>query len=322
MLSYKYLLSIIIPVYNVEKYIQRCIQSCLEQDIPLTDYELIIVNDGTPDNSMQIVEKYLNNEYNIKIINRENGGLSAARNTGIINSSGEYVMFLDSDDWLEKNSLSIIKKQLLFLKPDILMICAGDQIDGKMVRRQKYDNTNLLSGIEVLKDRISPCAPFSIINKNLLDKYEIRFLEGIFHEDSEFTPRLFYYAKKVSKINDIVYCVYQNPLSITRTNNPKKAYDVVDKVCPSLHSFSADKEEFFKSIIRDRISMDINTALSNFDFSNRNNVQHLNTLFFNNRFLFQDLIKASFMKYKIEGLLFSIFPSRVVQIYKLLNKLK
>lgn len=316
------LLSIVIPVYNVEKYIEKCLKSCLEQDINYSDYEVIIVNDGSPDNSMEVVEPFLFKYNNIKVVQRDNGGLSAARNTGIDNASGEYIMFLDSDDWIENNSLSKVKIALLKYKPDILMICACDEINGEMIRRQKYERLDITTGVEVLKNRIPPCAPFSIVRRNLLSQFKLHFYEGIYHEDSEFTPRLFYYAKKVAKINDIIYCVYQNPDSITRTNNPKKAYDVVGIVCPSLHTFSKDKDREYQAVINNRISMDINTALSNFDTSKIENVRCLNSLFYKNRYLFKHFIKSDYMKYRIEGLLFSIFPSHVVQVYQLLQKVK
>lgn len=99
-------LSIIIPVYNVEKYVGRCLESCLDQDLPKDEYEIIVVNDGTQDNSVQVIEKYIKPENNVTLIHRENGGLSAARNTGLKHAQGEYVWFVDSDDWIEKDSLS------------------------------------------------------------------------------------------------------------------------------------------------------------------------------------------------------------------------
>ena len=95
------LLSIIIPVYNVEKYIHRCLTSCCKQsDASLDEYEIIIINDGTPDNSMDVVYNIAKKYSNIVIFNQKNKGLSAARNQGLEIAKGEYVQFLDSDDWL------------------------------------------------------------------------------------------------------------------------------------------------------------------------------------------------------------------------------
>ena len=103
-------LSIIVPVYNVEKYIERCLLSLLNQDIPKSEYEIIVVNDGTPDNSADIAQSIADKNENIIVIHRENGGLSAARNTGMEHVHGEYVMFVDSDDYIEPNVLASIFK--------------------------------------------------------------------------------------------------------------------------------------------------------------------------------------------------------------------
>ena len=92
-------LSIIIPVYNVEKYVGKCLESCLNQDIPKNEYEIIVVNDGTKDNSAQVIEKYITPENNIRLIHRKNGGLSAARNTGLKEAKGEYIYFVASHVW-------------------------------------------------------------------------------------------------------------------------------------------------------------------------------------------------------------------------------
>ena len=87
------LLSLILPVYNVEAYLGRCIESCLNQDLPKSEYEIIVVIDGSPDNSIDVAKRYQEKNKNIKIVTRENGGLSAARNTGVQVASGDYVVY-------------------------------------------------------------------------------------------------------------------------------------------------------------------------------------------------------------------------------------
>lgn len=106
------LFSLILPVYKVEHYIGKCILSCLEQKgINSSEYEIILVDDGSPDHSidvaLDVVRKYPN--YQVNVIHRENGGLSAARNTGLRVAKGKYVWFIDSDDWIASDSLSILK---------------------------------------------------------------------------------------------------------------------------------------------------------------------------------------------------------------------
>ena len=106
------LLSLILPVYNVEEYLGRCIESCLNQDLPKSEYEIIVVIDGSPDNSIDVAKRYQKKNKNIKIITRENGGLSAARNTGLQVASGDYVWFIDSDDAITENSLKGIYEEM------------------------------------------------------------------------------------------------------------------------------------------------------------------------------------------------------------------
>ena len=112
--------SVIIPVYNVEKYLKRCLDSIVNQT--LKDIEIIIVNDGSTDNSKKICEKYLNNDKRIRLINQANKGVSVARNNGIVNSNGEYIIFIDADDYCENNMFEELLKLACFNK-NSLVVC-------------------------------------------------------------------------------------------------------------------------------------------------------------------------------------------------------
>lgn len=116
-------ISVIVPVYNVEKYIRQCLESIINQTYK--NLEIIIVNDGTRDNSMKIVEEYLSDE-RIRVINKENGGISSARNRGIEEATGEYVSFVDSDDWLEIDLYERIVQILEGNKVDIIFLIIID----------------------------------------------------------------------------------------------------------------------------------------------------------------------------------------------------
>ena len=107
-------LSVIIPIYNVELYIKRCAESTLNQNLSKDEYEVIFVNDGTKDNSVEVLNKAIDFEKypNFHIYNKENGGLSSARNFGLDKAHGDYVWFVDSDDWIEPNCLAKIVKKL------------------------------------------------------------------------------------------------------------------------------------------------------------------------------------------------------------------
>ena len=101
-------ISIIVPIYNVEKYLSRCVDSILNQTF--TDFELILVDDGSTDNSGKICDEYAEKDCRIKVIHKDNWGVSSARNVGLENSVGEYIMFCDSDDFVEKNAVSVAEK--------------------------------------------------------------------------------------------------------------------------------------------------------------------------------------------------------------------
>lgn len=113
-------LSIIIPVYNVEKYLRECLDSCLEQNVTSEEYEIICVDDGSPDNCGKILDEYALQYSNIRVIHKENGGLSSARNAGLDVAIGKYVWFVDSDDFIGRNILADLFD---ILKKTIVMNC-------------------------------------------------------------------------------------------------------------------------------------------------------------------------------------------------------
>lgn len=237
-------LSIIIPVYNVEKYVGRCLESCLEQDLPKDEYEIIVVNDGTKDNSVQVIEKYITPENNVTLIHRENGGLSAARNTGLKYAQGEYVWFVDSDDWIEKNALAKLLFELDNNKLDVLCINRFQYYtDGtKKSRNINYVPGKIMRGRDFISIKgISPGAWCALYRKSFLMKYRLYFKEGILHEDQEFTPRVFYLANRISFIDFCAYFYFQRDGSIMRSSqNAKRCKDLLI-VADSLFNFAETK---------------------------------------------------------------------------------
>ena len=114
-------LSIIIPIYNVEKYIERCINSIFEQNLASEDYEVLLIDDETPDQSGEIAKKIAESRDNYHYIFQKNKGLGGARNTGILHAKGNYILFLDSDDWLDRNSISELLNEVHQRDLDILI---------------------------------------------------------------------------------------------------------------------------------------------------------------------------------------------------------
>ncbi len=237
-------LSIIIPVYNVEKYIGKCLDSCLEQDLLKDEYEIIVVNDGSPDNSSAIVEEYIQRNQNIRFVHRENGGLSAARNTGLREARGKYVWFIDSDDWIEPDCLNFL---VHFAEDkDLDVLCFGLQLvypDGRKAVYNIYheESDKVYTGEEfICKVKMPSAAWVALYKREYLYDNQLLFMEGILHEDQEFTPRAYSLATSISYVNNVIYNYNQRDGGIMKSNrNKQRAIDLL-KVANSLHFF-ADK---------------------------------------------------------------------------------
>ncbi len=189
-------LSIIIPVYNTEKFLETCIESILRQNY--TNWEIILINDGSTDNAGALCDRYSKQDNRILVIHQANSGLSAARNVGICHSTGDYVMFVDSDDWIADNCLeaiaTIIEKQF----PDIVIgkfTCMPET--GAPVLKdsdfiaEKVNGKNQSELLEYLRlSGMYFVAWRYIIKRTLLTENSLYFFAGIFHEDEEWTPRL------------------------------------------------------------------------------------------------------------------------------------
>ena len=181
-------LSVIVPVYNVEKYLKECINSIINQT--LKDIEIICVNDGSTDNSLKILEELSQLDNRIKIINKENGGLASARNAGMKVASGEYYTFIDSDDFIDTNAYETVINK----KSEADIICFGIQVFGNENSTQKkYDDTYYkikYNGLQKLTDDIIFNTDVSACNKvfksDIINKNNITFPDGLNNEDAEF----------------------------------------------------------------------------------------------------------------------------------------
>lgn len=213
-----YKVSVIVPIYNVEKYIEECLLSLLNQT--LRDIEIICVNDGTPDDSMRIVKKYKKQDKRIKIINQKNMGIGAARNRGLQVAQGEYIYFLDSDDWLDKGGLKKLYEVAVSKKLDVLYfngetIYESEQIKKEFPQYEGYYQRNIkckriMDGQSMFKQmytngafRSSTIVQF--FKKSFLEDNKILFPVGIIHEDEEFSLKAIIYANRTYHINKDFY---------------------------------------------------------------------------------------------------------------------
>lgn len=205
----KNLISVIIPIYNVEKYISKCLDSVINQTYK--KIEIICVDDGSPDNSIKILEEYEKKDSRVKIIRQENRGLSGARNTGIKNSKGEYIFFLDSDDWLPSNSLELLYKDILLNKSDIsvgnlikVYPKKNKEIGLKKLKKNNYSLRNYLE-YSINKRNFTANVVNKLYKTKIIVENEILFKEKILYEDFLFTIQYFIYCKRISVIKEKVY---------------------------------------------------------------------------------------------------------------------
>lgn len=218
-------LSVIIPVYNVEKYVGKAIESVISQN--MTGIEIVVVNDGSTDNSLAVINEY-NNFANYKIITKNNAGLGAARNTGMRDARGEYILFLDSDDYLVDNSL---KKMYEIAKEEDLDVlqCAYRHIneEGKPIGGENcIESTPVMSGDEWIRNgHISYGACFCLYKHAFVKENNLYFMEGILHEDMDYTLHATYLAKRIRSYNYIFYNYLIRPQSITTNKSIKRCTD-------------------------------------------------------------------------------------------------
>jgi glycosyltransferase involved in cell wall biosynthesis len=243
-------LSIIIPVYNVEAYIEKCVRSLQDQDIPKETYEIIIINDGSPDNSRQVVLKLMEQFSNIVFIDQENKGVSMARNAGMDRASGKYLLFIDPDDYVEPNSFSRVLKaaddqeaQVAFLGFTFL------NADGT-VRKQMFFSefkNQAYTGIEGYynsrkKITIDPDRAWAILfERAFVNSAAIRYIPGIpYLEDGEFLARILCLVEKSIFEGNSFYMRTTRPGSATNSSlfYAEKSIDGFIKAASNLKVFS------------------------------------------------------------------------------------
>lgn len=228
-------LSIIVPIYNVERYLERCIISILNQTY--INFELILVNDGSTDNSKDICEKYLSIDNRIKLINKKNGGLSSARNTGIELAIGEYIAFVDSDDYINKYMYEVLITTLKKDKSD-MVICGYNKVDQNEANFQEINNyidvnnvlASKISKVEALDKLLIEGEKFvlawnKIYKRKLFN--ELRYKNGKIYEDEFLAHRVLYKCNKVSVINEKLYFYIQRDGSIINSKFTTKRFDKV-----------------------------------------------------------------------------------------------
>lgn len=227
--SNQMVLSIIVPVYNVEAFLRKCVGSLLDQDLSPTEYEIILVDDGSSDKSGQLCDRLAQSNDNIRVIHQQNRGLSGARNTGIAAASGQYIQFVDSDDYLEPNVLDSLVSKMDSGRLDVLRFDYRNVNDNyEVIDPNKTPKTyvdysgDICDGQTFLTERLGfGCyACQFIIRRELLT--DCRFKEDIYFEDSEWTPRMLLKAERVASTPVVVYNYLMRRGSITKSTDENK----------------------------------------------------------------------------------------------------
>lgn len=230
-------ISFIVPIYDVELYLRKCVDSLLHQDYE--DYEIILVDDGSPDKCPSICDEYATRFDKIRVIHQENKGLSGARNTGINAARGEYICFVDSDDYWEENVLGALIEQIERDSLEVLRFKWQD-VNGEYqvfnpYKYNPYENDDysdsVTDGVDFLNTRLgTACYAWAYILRRTLciDNY---FTEGIYFEDTDWTPRMLLKVKRISSTDKMVYNYLVREGSITNTLDRAKQKKLLeDKV--------------------------------------------------------------------------------------------
>ncbi len=220
--------SIIIPAYNVEKYIERCLDSIFSNSYK--NYEIIIVNDGSTDNVEEKINKYLDKYNNIIYIKQENKGLSEARNEGVKKATGDYLLFVDSDDFIEPELLEKINNSTKN-NPDLIRFQAKEVYDDKTINYNEsaFENKNGIEAFSyILNFHFVEPACLYAYNLKFYKDNDFKFTKGIYHEDYALVPYIINKANIVNCIDYIGYDYYQRGNSIMNNPDYSKTLKKVD----------------------------------------------------------------------------------------------
>lgn len=252
------LLSIVVPVFNVQEYLHRCVSSLLKEYDQL-DYEIILIDDGSTDRSGLICDEYNDKYEYIKVFHKPNGGLSDARNFGLTKSCGKYVVFIDSDDYVERGSIVKLCEYIQAQDCDIYC-CDYYSLRGEQKSEIKYTPLeDVKTGIDFMKYQLARRSMVSSVVQNIykrtfLMENNLFFKKGIFHEDEEWYPRVFYSADSVKYLNYSYYVYIIRDNSIMQQKDfSKHIIDFVSTMTGLLNMFENKDDVTFFNLLKDSL---------------------------------------------------------------------
>lgn len=315
-------LSIIVPVYNVEKYVGDCFKSLISQNIDRKYFEIIFVIDGSRDNSENIIRNMITENpflcTNISVLNKENGGLSSARNFGVQHSIGDYIWFVDSDDWIESDSVQSILTVIKEYQPEIIAQTQYFQENNVTKHIIRYNKRGIIAGPEFCGKDHSTAAQFYVVQRSFWSRNNFHFREGMLHEDGELTPRLLYMAESIYVLTKPLYHILVRQGSITHTVNPKRCYDymiVLDTLLNFYNNINPCHRYSFSYLMSDHIIGIMNLALQ---VDNKTQCD-VNAYLVKNRSFTNILFHSKKVSLILFALLLRIFPKKPLKVYQFLK---
>lgn len=302
-------ISVVVPIYNVEKYLRACLDSLINQDF-LGSYEIICINDGSTDKSLKILKEYEKNHSIIKVISQENKGLSATRNIGIKSAAGKYIFFIDSDDYFtHANVLGKMFEEAETNQLDILVadfeFVYENQIKNYRIKRDECIKNKIMKGTDFYEiGRKKKSLRSIVVNKmykrELLIKNNLFFIEGILHEDMEFTPRVYQFAERVKYIDEVIYAYRQREGSIMNKSRKNIRYiNDYFKISDSLSKFNEMHRS--RAIFEQELYIYLN-ILRKFKYLDDKSTQNLCISELKEREVIKKFLKSADIKYKLYGI--------------------
>ena len=297
--------SIVVPIYNVEGYLKKCLDSILNQTF--VDYEIILVNDGSTDQSLSIIKEYMSKYPDIKLINQENKGLSEARNSGLKEARGNYVLFVDSDDFIDKDLLLNLNDSIIN-NPDLvrfqLRVVSDKTID---INEEAFDSLNGHDAFKkIIKYRFVENAWAYLYSRKYLIDNGFLFKPNMYHEDYGLIPLAIIKASKVNSISYIGYNYVQRSNSIMSDSNymktRKKAFDVLSQY---LDIVNKDSDPYYRSFLANSVILKLK------DLNKEDYKKYLSEIKRHNVF---DNILSDTLPRKIKKMLLKISPKLYLKV--------
>ena len=241
------LITVIVPIYNVEKYLKKCIDSIINQSY--TNLEIILVDDGSPDSCGKICDEYAKKDNRIKVIHKENGGLSDARNHGIDLAQGKYITFVDSDDYINSKYIESLHNAIQvnntkISQCNILRVNEKDEI----IEKRGYEDVLIKTGKEILGEAYGEHCVENVVAWNKMYEIELfkhlRYPIGKIHEDEFTTYKILYNVDKVAIVKDYLYNYRKNQNSITESKFNLKRLDMLEAFEGKMEFFKQKNEKY------------------------------------------------------------------------------